>query len=193
MVQNNLFPQEVKNKKQPQRAANTARGAQPPTRTAPQAGFNRQTGEQRNRCGYGQPAAKQYPEASNRVTTFAPRAQAASQDNGRVRLFGWVGRYFDVKTTQGGVPLATFSLATHKTTRDEAGNPVKETVWQRIVVWGAAARAVGEQLRKGARVHVEGRFKTREWTDSENFLHTTTELVARDVRFLDAPAEAMAA
>jgi single stranded DNA-binding protein len=193
MAQNNLFPNDVKNSKQPQRAANTARGAQPTVRTTPQAGFNRQAGEQRNRGGYGEPAAKQYPQTSNRVTTFAPRAQAASQDNGKIRMFGWVGRYFDFKTTQNGVPLATFSLATHKSTRDEAGNPVKETVWQRIVVWGAAAQAVGEQLRKGARVHVEGKFKTREWTDGENVLHTTTELVARDVRFLDVADGAMAA
>jgi single-strand DNA-binding protein len=53
------------------------------------------------------------------------------------------------------------------------------------VVWGEAAEALDQQLRKGARVQVEGKFKTREWTDRENNLRTTTELVARQVRFLD--------
>jgi single-strand DNA-binding protein len=193
MVQSNLFPHEVKNAKQPQRTANTARGAQPPARTAPQTGFNGQTGEQRNRCGYDQPAPKQYPQSSNRAATAAPGPHAASQDNGRVRLFGWIGRYFEVKQTQSGVSLATFSLATHKRYKDQAGNPLKETVWQRIVVWGEAAEVLGQQLRKGAKVQVEGKFKTREWTDSENNLRTTKELVARDVRFLGAAEGAMAA
>jgi single-strand DNA-binding protein len=193
MVQENLFPHEVKNGKQSQRAANTAQGSQPSVRTAPQAGFNRQAGEQRNRCGYGQPAAQQNAPTSNRVTNIAPRGDAALKDNGRVRLFGWIGRYFEVKQTQSGVSLATFSLATHKRYKDQAGNPLKETVWQRIVVWGEAAEAVGQQLRKGARVQVEGKFKTREWTDRENNLRTTKELVARDVRFLDAEDGAIAA
>jgi single-stranded DNA-binding protein len=47
---------------------------------------------------------------------------------------------------------------------------------------------VTAQLERGALVSVEGRFKAREWTDRENNLHTTTELVARVVRFLDAVA-----
>ena len=144
MVQNNLFPHDVKNSKQSQRTATTTRAAQLPTRTTPQTGFNRQPIEQRNRCGYGKPAPKQYPQTSNRVTTFAPRAHSASPENGRVRLFGWAGRYFDVKTPQSGVPLATFSLATRKSTSDEARNPQKETVWHVVGETcggtGAAAR-----------------------------------------------------
>ena len=62
---------------------------------------------------------------------------------------------------------------------------MKQTVWQRIVAWGDIARSIAEPLQKGARVSVEGKFKTREWTDKENNLRTTTELIARNVRFLD--------
>jgi single-stranded DNA-binding protein len=47
---------------------------------------------------------------------------------------------------------------------------------------------VSQQLRQGARVSVEGRFRTREWTDRDNNLHTTTELVAGQVHFIDAVA-----
>lgn len=193
MVQQNLFPHEVKNGKQPQRAANATRGAQPPARISQQPSANRQAEEPRNRCGYGQPALYQNPQSSNRAATVAPGSHTGSQDNDRVRLFGWIGRYFEVKQTQSGVSLATFSLATHKRYKDEAGNSLKETVWQRIVVWGEAAEALGQQLRKGARVEVEGKFKTREWTDRENNLRTTRELVAKDVRFVNSAEGAMAA
>jgi hypothetical protein len=87
MVQSNLFPHEVKNSKQPQRNANTARGTQPPTRTAPQAGVNRQIGERHNRYGYGQPAAKQASQ-SNRASVVGRTITATSK---RVRRIGkWV-------------------------------------------------------------------------------------------------------
>jgi single-strand DNA-binding protein len=111
----------------------------------------------------------------------------------RIRLRGRVGRYFDVKRTQSGTLLAVFSMAATRPYRDESGKWLKKTVWQRIVVWGETAQAVGGQLRTGAQVSVEGKFKTREWTDSENRVHTTTELVAREVRFLDTSESGIAA
>ncbi|MEI9978364.1 MAG: single-stranded DNA-binding protein [Edaphobacter sp.] len=189
MPQQNLFPHEATRGKQPQRVLPKNNAAQPPAHMALQPEPNRQTGEPQGRYGYPQQQAQPYRQQPNRAAALAPAARSASPENGRVRLFGWIGRYFEVKRTQSGRLRATFSIATPRTLRDQAGNPQKTTVWQRIVVWGESAKALDDQLHTGARVHVEGTFKTREWTDSENILHTTTELVARSVRFLDEPGQ----
>lgn len=188
MVQQNLFPQEVSgpspaNTKQPhpQRAAIAAGGAAP----AASLPSNRQAPQR----------IQQVPQHESQDGR-APAARAGrfhSQNGGRIRLSGRIGRYFDVKRTQRGTLLAVFSVATARPYRDESGNWLKKTAWQRVVVWGEAAQAVGQRLRKGAQVHVEGKLKTREWTDYENQLHTTTELVARDVRFVEAAGDVMAA
>lgn len=188
MVQQNLFPQEVSglspaNTKQPhpQRAAIVARGAAPAaslpsSRQAPQ-------------------RVQQVPrhESQDRRAPAAPAGRFHAQNDGRIRLSGRVGRYFDVKRTQSGKLLAVFSVAATRPFRNESGGWVKKTAWQRVVVWGEAAQAVGQRLHKGAQVHVEGKLKTREWTDYENQLHTTTELVARDVRFVEVAENGMAA
>jgi single-strand DNA-binding protein len=155
--------------------------------------MNRQTEESENRPASYQQAPKPYQDKIHRPEANAPAETSDSQHGRRVTLLGRVGRYFEVKQTTRGTLLAVFSVATDKPYRDESGNWLKKTVWQKIVVWGAAAQAIGERLHKGAPVYVEGKLKTREWTDRENRLHTTTELVARDVRFVDASENAMAA
>jgi single-strand DNA-binding protein len=122
-----------------------------------------------------------------------PVAYFDPQEDARIHLSGRIGRYFDLKQTQRGTWLAVFSMATAGSYKDESGQWQKKTAWQRVVVWGEAAEAVGQFLRKGAKVEVEGKLKTREWTDRENRLHTTTDLVARDVRFPDIAEDRMAA
>ncbi len=179
MVQAELFHNEVGNGKQPQRAANAnpGRPEQFPAQKTPVPIERRK-----------QSAQVPYRDNENRTAGAAPGPHSE-----RVRLRGRIGRYFDVKRTQSGTLLAVFSIVTARPYRDESGNWQKKTAWQRIVVWGDAAQSVGERLCKGAQVQVEGKLKTREWTDSENHLHTVTELVTRDVRFLDAAENEVAA
>lgn len=182
MTQTSLFPQEVRNGKQPQRAASKAHAAQPSTNPG------RQTTSAQNRPGQSQQAPNGYPSNQVRMAATPFPAQPHEPANNGIRLTGRIGRYFEVKQTSTGKSLATFSLATQKPYRDESGTWLKRTVWQRIVAWGETAELLSAQLEKGARVSVQGRFKTREWVDRENNLRTTTELVARQVQFLDAAA-----
>lgn len=178
MVQTNMFPLSSKNAKQ-QRAANPAPTGQP------SANVNRQVTGARSQSAQPQQTRNNDANVTNRDLTPHPPTRSEAKDDGRVRLFGRIGRYFDYRQTQSGKSLATFSLATHQSYRDESGSSGKKTVWQRVVAWGETAEVLSELLQKGARVSVEGKFKTREWTDRENNLRTTTELVARNVRFLD--------
>jgi single-strand DNA-binding protein len=172
MVQNNLFPHEVQNGKQPQRAVKITHARQSST-TKGQESAQFLTARQERSQG------------TNQYARTSPDVGSQPKQHGQVRLFGRIGRYFEVKQTQSGVLRAVFSLATQRSFKDESGNWLTQTVWQRIVAWGDTARSIGELLEKGARVSVEGKFKTHEWTDKENNLRTTTELVAHNVRFLD--------
>jgi primosomal replication protein N len=187
MVQANLFPNAAgghspANAKQlhPQKAPNAVRSGEPASSLPP----NRQSAQR------VEPPRQAYTQTANRTV---PVAYFHPQEDARIVLSGRIGRYFDVKQTQRGTWLAVFSVATAGSYKDESGQWQKKTAWQRVVVWGEAAETVGQFLRKGAQVQVEGKLKTREWTDREDRLHTTTELVARSVRFVDGPENAMAA
>lgn len=171
LVQQNMFPQEVRKSHPPQR------GAQKPQPLPAASNAKRQTIPPQNR-----PAQSESP-----VQSFPPNGNQ-SQQSSVVRLAGRVGRYIDIKQTRSGKSLTKFTLATVEPYRDESGNWAKRVVWQRVVTWERTAQLVSELIEKGARVSVEGKYKTREWTDRENNLRTTTELVARQVDFLDLAA-----
>jgi len=179
MTQTQIFPHRS-NVASPGAGRQTPKGANPAKASQPGS-----SAEQRNQFRQTAPAEKPYPASANQPVDATPGAALKPQASEQVRLLGRIGRYFEVKETRSGLPLATFSMATNHFDQDEEGNRLKKTVWHRIVVWGEAALALAEQLRKGARVSVEGRLKTREWFDRDNNLHVTTELVAREVRFLD--------
>lgn len=178
MVQQNMFPQEVRTNHPQQR------GAQRPQPAAPASDSKRQATAAQNRPAQPQPPVQPLPAQVD------PSAQFHPQQPGTVRLSGHVGRYIDILQTRTGKSLAKFTLATVEPYRDESGNWAKRVVWQRVITWDKTAQLVSELIQKGARVSVEGKYKTREWTDRENNLRSTTELVARQVDFLDLAAAA---
>lgn len=173
MVQQNMFPQEVRTLHPSQR------GAQKPQQVPPAGTAKRLASVPQNRPAPPQPAVQSFPRTGNHP-----------QQPGTVRLSGRVGRYIDIQQTRSGKSLAKFTLATVEPYRDESGNWAKRVVWHRVVTWDKTAQLVSELIATGARVSVEGKYKTREWTDSENNLRSTTELVARQVDFLDLAAAA---
>ncbi len=175
MAQQNLFPPNVNKQKQPHLVASK------PQTVQPSVNMRRQAAPPQNRSSERTYGPQLHPQNANSSGMARPQAQRSET----VHLSGRIGRYFEVKQTATGKSLATFSLATQKPYRDESGNWLKRTVWQRIVAWGDMAQSLNEQLRQGARISVDGQFKTREWTDRENNLRTTTELVARHVHFLE--------
>ena len=102
----------------------------------------------------------------------------------KVILVGNVGRDPEIRYTQGGDPIANFSIATNEAWTDKSGQKQERTEWHRIVVWGKLAELCGEYLAKGRQCFVEGRLQTREWTDKEGKKNYTTEVVAQNVVFL---------
>ena len=99
---------------------------------------------------------------------------------------GRLGRHAVVRQTKNGHVVANFSVAVDESYKDLLGEWHKKTTWHRVQVWEELAETVSADLQKGVRVHVEGRRAIRNWIDRENRKHRYTEIVASDIRFLDA-------
>lgn len=103
----------------------------------------------------------------------------------KVILVGNLGNDPDVRYTAGGAAVANISLATAETWKDkDTGEKQERTEWHRVVFFGRLAEIVGEYLRKGSQVYVEGRLQTRKWQDKDGNDRYTTEIVANDMQML---------
>lgn len=111
----------------------------------------------------------------------------------KVILLGNLGRDPEVRFTQGGTPVANFTMATTDRWSDPSGEKKEKTEWHRIVVWGKQAEIAGEYLKKGRPVFVEGSLQTREWTDREGNKRYTTEARAQRLQLLGRPDDRGAA
>ena len=103
----------------------------------------------------------------------------------KVILIGNLGNDPDIRYTAGGAAVANISLATAESWKDKnSGEQQERTEWHRIVFFGRLAEIVGEYLRKGSQVYVEGRLQTRKWQDKEGHDRYTTEIVANEMQML---------
>jgi single-strand DNA-binding protein len=103
----------------------------------------------------------------------------------RVFLLGNLGRDPEIRYMPNGTPTATVSLATTRAwTNKESGERQEETEWHRVVFFGRLAEIVGEYLVTGSQVDVEGRLRTRKWTDKDGIERYTTEIVGNDLLML---------
>jgi single-strand DNA-binding protein len=83
--------------------------------------------------------------------------------------------------------VATFSLATNESWKDQDGNTQERTEWHNIVAWKKLAEICGEWLKKGKKVYIEGRIQTRSYDDKNTGTKKyVTEIVAENVIMLDS-------
>ena len=106
----------------------------------------------------------------------------------KVILIGHLGRDPEVRYTPAGVAIANITIATSETWKDkQTGENQERTEWHRVVFFQRLAEIVGEYLRKGAKVYVEGRLQTRKWQDKTTGQDRyTTEIVAENMQMLDS-------
>lgn len=103
----------------------------------------------------------------------------------KTQLIGNLGDKPEIRYTPDGKPVATVSLATTETWKDKNTGEKKEaTEWHRLVFWGKLAEVVGEYLGKGSQIYVEGRNKTRKWTDKNGVDRYTTEIIVSEMQML---------
>ncbi|HET6272729.1 MAG: ssDNA-binding protein [Bacteroidetes bacterium] len=104
----------------------------------------------------------------------------------KVMLIGNLGKDPELRYTSGGVAVATFSLATNESWKDQDGNMQERTEWHNIVAWKKLAEICGEWLKKGKKVYIEGRIQTRSYDDKNTGAKKyITEIVAENMIMLD--------
>jgi single-strand DNA-binding protein len=105
----------------------------------------------------------------------------------KVMLIGNLGKDPEVRYTSAGVPVATFSMATSDSWKDQEGNLQEKTEWHNIVAWRKLAEICGEWLKKGKKVYIEGRIQTRSYDDKNTGQKRyITEVVADQMIMLDS-------
>ena len=105
----------------------------------------------------------------------------------KVILVGNVGKDPDIKYTPSGVPVAKVSLATNERYKDKSGEWQERTEWHNLVFWQRLAEIVGEYVKKGSKVYVEGRLQTSSWEDKQSGEKKyRTEIVVADLVLLGA-------
>jgi single-strand DNA-binding protein len=105
----------------------------------------------------------------------------------KVTLIGRLGADPEVRYMPSGGAVANISLATNFRWKDkQTGEKKESTEWHRVVFFNRLAEIVGEYLKKGAQVYVEGRLQTRKWQDQGGHDRYTTEIIATEMQMLDS-------
>jgi single-strand DNA-binding protein len=101
----------------------------------------------------------------------------ASKGVNRVIIIGNLGKDPEVRYTQDGKAVASLTVATSESWKDQQGQVQEKTEWHRISIFGKLAEIAGEYLRKGSQAYFEGKLQTRKWTNKEGQDQYTTEIV----------------
>lgn len=99
-------------------------------------------------------------------------------------IIGNLGRDPEVRYTQSGTQVTTFSVATTERWKGQDGQMQESTEWHKIVAWRRLAEICGEYLHKGSKVYIEGKIQTRKWQDQNGNDKYTTEIIAREMKML---------
>jgi len=114
----------------------------------------------------------------------------ATRSVNKVILLGHLGADPEVRYTQGGTAVANLRIATNESYNDKtSGERVEKTEWHRVVAWGKLAEIVGQYLKKGRQVYIEGSLQTRQYQDQQGNTRYSTEIKANDLVMLGGRGE----
>ena len=103
----------------------------------------------------------------------------------KVILIGNLGRDPEVRYAPSGSAICNVTIATSRQWKNkDSGERQEETEWHRVVFYDRLAEIAGEYLKKGKSVYIEGRLKTRKWTDKDGVEKYTTEIIANEMTML---------
>lgn len=112
----------------------------------------------------------------------------------KVILIGNVGADPEVRALEGGVKVARVRLATTERIYNRQTQEAKEhTEWHTITLWRNMAETADRFVKKGSRIYVEGRLRSRDWTDEAGNKRNAIEILADDLKLLDRRPEGSAA
>ena len=105
-------------------------------------------------------------------------------------IIGNLTRDPELKSLPSGIKVASFSVATNRVWKDKNGVKQENVDYHNIVVFGRQAEIVGQYLKKGGSVLVEGRMQTRSWDDASGVKKYRTEVIADRIQFGPRPTGA---
>jgi single-strand DNA-binding protein len=97
-----------------------------------------------------------------------------------VRLVGNLGMDPEVKSFDNNKQLARFSIATNETYKNDKGERITETQWHNLIAWGSQAKFIGDYLKKGDEIAIEGKLTNKSWVDKDGNKRYGTEVVVND-------------
>jgi len=103
-------------------------------------------------------------------------------------LVGSLGRDPEIRYMSSGEAVANFSIATSENWKDKNGQKQEKVEWHNIVAYSKLAEIIGEYLKKGSSVYVEGRIQTRKW-EKDGVTRYSTEIVCNQMQMLSGKQE----
>lgn len=103
----------------------------------------------------------------------------------KVILLGRLGKDPETRYMTNGEAVTNFSLATSESWKDKAGVKQEKTEWHNCVAYKRLAEVIGEYVKKGSQLYVEGKLTTRKWQDKEGKDRYTTEVIVNEMTMLD--------
>lgn len=99
-------------------------------------------------------------------------------------LVGRLGADPEVRTLESGTKVSSIRVATSERYKDRNGNQQESTEWHNVVLWRGLADITEKYLKKGDQIYIEGRIKTRKWTDKDGNDRYSTDIVANEMTML---------
>ena len=104
----------------------------------------------------------------------------------KIQIIGNLGRDPELRYTPNGRPVASFTVAVNQSTKNQqSGEWIESTDWFRVSIWGERGERAAENLRKGSRVFVDGRFRAREYEANDGQKRMSLDITADTVLGLD--------
>ena len=104
----------------------------------------------------------------------------------KAMIIGNLTRDPEVRTTPQGTAVASFGVATNFVWKDASGQKQEKAEFHNVVAWRKLADIIGQYLKKGSKVYIEGRLQTRDWTGQDGVKKYRTEIIADNMIMLDS-------
>lgn len=101
----------------------------------------------------------------------------------KVFIIGNITKDPELKALPSGMQVATFSVATNRTWKDQAGQKQEAADFHNIVIFGKQAEVIGQYMKKGSNIFIEGRIQTRSWDGPDGKKNYRTEIIGERFQF----------
>jgi single-strand DNA-binding protein len=111
-----------------------------------------------------------------------------ANDLNKAFLICRLGKDPETKTLPNGDTVCSFSVATGESWKDKSGNKQERTTWHNIVIYRKLAEIAGKYLKKGSRIHLEGKIQNREY-EKDGQKRYISEIICSDFQMLDSKSD----